>query len=68
MDQPEFLRQISHAEVLLSQGRFNQADDILKRLLATGYDGPELIKMMSVTKAGLGDYQAAEDLIRMILS
>ncbi|MBK7697789.1 MAG: tetratricopeptide repeat protein [Saprospiraceae bacterium] len=68
MDQPEFLRQISHAEVLLSQGRFNQADDILKRLLATGYDGPELIKMMAVTKAGLGDYQAAEDLIRMILS
>ncbi len=68
MDQPEFLRQISHAEVLLSQGRFNQADDILKRLLATGYDGPELIKMIAVTKAGLGDYQAAEDLITTILS
>lgn len=68
MNQAEFLRQMSHADILLSQGRFEQAFDIIEKLMATGYEGPDLMKMMAIAKAGLGDYAAAEELCRMILS
>jgi tetratricopeptide (TPR) repeat protein len=68
MNQDEFWRQMSHADVLLSQGRFEHAEDIIKRLLATGYDGPELLKMMALAKAGLGEYASAEELIIKVLS
>lgn len=68
MNQADFLRQMSHADVLLSQGRFEQASNIIERLLATGYEGPDLMKMMAVAKAGLGDFAAAEELCKIILS
>ncbi len=68
MNQADFLRQMSHADVLLSQGRFEQAEHILIRLMATGYEGPELMKMMAITKAGIGEYAEAEELCQIILS
>lgn len=68
MDQREFARLMGHADVLLSQSRFKQADEILQKLLATGYEQPDLMKMMAVAKLGLGDRQAAEEIIKIMMS
>ncbi len=68
MTQMEFARQFSHADVLLSQGRFQKAEEILDRLLATGYEDNELYRMMAVAKMGLKKDGQAEELCRMIIS
>jgi tetratricopeptide (TPR) repeat protein len=68
MNPYEFVRQMSHADVLLSQGRFGQAEDILERLMATGYEGTDIMKMMAIAKMGLKKYGPAEELCRMIIS
>jgi tetratricopeptide (TPR) repeat protein len=68
MNPYEFVRQMSHADVLLSQGRFGQAEEILERLMATGYEGTDIMKMMAIAKMGLKKYGPAEELCRMIVS
>lgn len=68
MDEREFARQVGHADVLLSQNRFKQAEEILKKLLATGYEQSYLMKMMAVAKLGLGERDAAEELIKIVMS
>ena len=68
MNQYEFVRQMSHADVLLSQGRFGQAEEILERLMATGYEGTDIMKMMAIAKMGLKKYEPAEELCRMIIT
>lgn len=68
MNQYEFVRQISHADVLLSQGRFGHAEEILERLMATGYEGTDIMKMMAIAKMGLKKYGPAEELCRLIIT
>lgn len=68
MNQNDFIRQISHADVLLSQGRFDQAEAILDKLLATDIELFEVQKMMAIAKLGLGKYQEAEELCQYILT
>ena len=68
MTQSEFARQFSHADVLLSQGRYQKAEVILERLLATGFEDNDLYRMMAVAKMGLKKDGQAEELCRMIIS
>ncbi|MBK8514856.1 MAG: hypothetical protein IPL55_00790 [Saprospiraceae bacterium] len=68
MTQIEFARQFSHADVLLSQGRYKQAEDILDRLVATGFEDNDLFRMLAVAKMGLKKYDQAEELCRMVIS
>jgi tetratricopeptide (TPR) repeat protein len=68
MNQHEFYKLLSHADVLLSQNRYEQADQILGRLLATGYEGSELYKMVVICRVGQGRYDEAEEMCRMLLS
>jgi tetratricopeptide (TPR) repeat protein len=68
MNQHEFYTLLSHADVLLSQNRYEQADHILSRLLATGYEGTELYKMVIVCRVGQNRYEEAEEMCRMLLS
>ncbi|MGB4960264.1 MAG: tetratricopeptide repeat protein [Saprospiraceae bacterium] len=67
MNVNDFARQMSHADVLISQGRFDQAEAILERLLATGYEGNEIMKMMLIAKMGLSKPKEAEELCTLIL-
>jgi tetratricopeptide (TPR) repeat protein len=67
MNQHEFYKLLSHADVLLSQSRYEQADQILERLLATGYEGAELYKMVILCRVGQGRYTEAEEMCRMLL-
>jgi tetratricopeptide (TPR) repeat protein len=67
MNQHEFYKLLSHADVLLSQSRYEQADQILARLLATGYEGTELYKMVILCRVGQGRYAEAEEMCRMLL-
>lgn len=68
MNQHEFYKLLSHADVLLSQSRYEQADQILGKLLATGYEGAELYKMVILCRVGQGRYEEAEEMCRMLLS
>jgi tetratricopeptide (TPR) repeat protein len=63
----DFVRKASHAEVLISQGKFRQAETILKGLMATGVDKQDIWRMMIVTWMGMGRYQDARDLCLMSL-
>jgi tetratricopeptide (TPR) repeat protein len=68
MTPTEFGRQVSHADVLLAQGRYQRAEEILERLLATGYEDNDLFRMMAVAKMGLKKDGQAEELCRMIIA
>lgn len=68
MNQTEFVRQMSHADVLISQGLFDRAEAILEKLMATGIESNIIVRMMAMTKLGLSKYSEAEELCRMILS
>ncbi|MBK8667961.1 MAG: tetratricopeptide repeat protein [Saprospiraceae bacterium] len=68
MNHTEFARQLSHVDVLLSQGRFAHAEAILERLLATDYETSSVMKLMTVAKMGLGKYKDAEELCQTIIS
>ena len=67
MQYDDFVRKTSHAEVLISQGKFRQAETILKGLMATGVDKQDIWHMMIVTWIGMGRYQDARDLCLMSL-
>ena len=67
MNQHEFYKLLSHADVLLSQSRYEQADQILESLLATGYEGAELYKMVILCRVGQGRHTEAEEMCRMLL-
>ncbi len=68
MNQYEFVRQLSHADVLLSQGRFRHAEELLEKLIATGYEGSDIMKMMAIAKMGLKKFSEAEELCHLIIS
>lgn len=65
MNYDDFVRKASHAEVLISQGKYSQAENILKGLMATGVERQDIWRMMIVTWIGLGDYSSARDLCKM---
>ncbi len=67
MTYDDFVRRASHAEVLISQGRYQQAEDILKNLIATGIEEQDIWRMMIVTWMGLGYYKSARDLCKTSL-
>lgn len=68
MDPYEFGKRAAHADVLLSQGKYDHAEKILESLLATGFEDPDLIRMMALAKIGKGNFSQAEELIRMLIS
>ncbi len=59
---------MSHADVLLSQGRYEHAEDVLIKLMATGIESTELLTMMAMAKAGLGEYNNAEEMLKKAMS
>lgn len=62
MQYDDFVRKASHAEVLISQGKFQQAEAILKALMATGVDNQDIWRMMIVSWMGMHRYREARDL------
>ncbi len=67
MNEMEFIRQVSRADILLSQSRFSQAEELLEGLLAIGNNDIEILKMMSIAKMGLHKYEDVSQLCGMII-
>ncbi len=67
MNYEEFARRASHAEILISQGRYLQAEDILRGLMATGVDRQDIWRMLIMTWIGMREYSAAKDLCKTSL-
>jgi len=67
MNYEEFARRASHAEILISQGKYPQAEDILSGLMATGVDRQDIWRMLIMTWIGMGEYNAAKDLCKTSL-
>ena len=68
MNQYEFSRRAAHAEVLLSQGKFDHAEMILEGLMATGFEEMSIVRMMALAKIGKSNFSQAEELCRMLIS
>lgn len=68
MNQYEFSRRAAHAEVLLSQGKYDHAEMILEGLMATGFEEISIVRMMALAKIGQGNFSQAEELCRMLVS
>ncbi len=67
MNEMEFIRQVSRADILLSQSRFAQAEELLEGLLAVGINDIEILKMMSLAKMGLHKHADVSQLCAMII-
>ena len=67
MNNMEFFKQISRADILLGQSRYGQAEEVLERLFTSGFTSLEVIKMMIIAKMGLKKYAEAKDLCHMIM-
>ncbi|HMU06044.1 MAG TPA: hypothetical protein PJ990_20565, partial [Saprospiraceae bacterium] len=63
----DFIRQVSRVDILLSQSRFSQAEELLEGLMSEGYNDIEILKMMSIAKMGLHKYEDVSQLCTMII-
>lgn len=67
MNDMDLIRQVSRADILLSQSRFAQAEELLESLMAAGFNDMEILKMMSIAKMGLQKYEDVSQLCSMII-
>lgn len=67
MNDMDFIRQVSRVDILLSQSRFSQAEELLEGLMSEGYNDIEILKMMSIAKMGLYKYEDVSQLCTMII-
>ncbi len=67
MNDMDFIRQVSRVDILLSQSRFSQAEELLEGLMSEGYNDIEILKMMSIAKMGLHNYEDVSQLCTMII-
>jgi len=67
MNDMDFIRQVSRVDILLSQSRFSQAEELLEGLMSEGYNDIEILKMMSIAKMGLHKYEDVSQLCTMII-
>ncbi len=63
----EFYRQLSRADVLLGQSRYQQAEELLQGLMSDGAGNIDILKMMVIAKMGLHKYTDADQLCEMII-
>ncbi len=67
MNDMDFIRQVSRVDILLSQSRFSQAEELLEGLMSEGYNDIEILKMMSIAKMGMHKYEDVSQLCTMII-
>jgi tetratricopeptide (TPR) repeat protein len=68
MDFHEYNRQWSYADVLISQGKYQQAESILERLMATDLNDYEVIRLMAVSKMGLRKFDQADEMCQILIA
>lgn len=68
MDNLEYLKQASNAELLIAQGKYDHAESILTRLMTVEMNDFDILRMMTVVKISLKKYKEAEDLCKIMIS
>ncbi|MEY3420144.1 MAG: hypothetical protein RIR48_424 [Bacteroidota bacterium] len=68
MDSQEFLRQVSNADLLIAQHKYDHAESILTKLMNIEINDFEILRMMAIVKIGLRKYNEAEDICKIMIS